>query len=227
MASGYEAVVAVYGHSLIFEGFGQHYETGVTSSSGLLMTMIRVRPRVHLTARARVQERAGTTDALGGGGVLWRASRTMTILVGAAGGPGNTILPKTDVVGEFVKYAGVFEFGGNVRRILFATTDVVVASPVFAWDTDRWRFDTRYSFSRSHFSETDETTGDHSIMCQYDARRLPADLVDQALCAHSSVAIDGRHITNPHYSPALVVTRRAAASGAELQNKVEELRRLA
>jgi hypothetical protein len=64
-------------------------------------------------------------------------------------------------------------------------------------------------------------------MCQYDARRLPADLVDQALCAHSSVAIDGRHITNPHYSPALVVTRRAAASGAELQNKVEELKRLA
>jgi YaiO family outer membrane protein len=164
VASGYEAVVTVYGHSVIFEGFGQHYETGVTSSSGLLMTTIRVHPRVHLTARARVQERAGTTDALGGGGVLWRASRTVTILAGAAGGPGNTILPKTDVVGEFVKYAGVFEFGGNVRRILFATTDVVVASPVFAWDTDRWRFDTRYSFSRSHFSGTGETSGDHSIM---------------------------------------------------------------
>lgn len=64
-------------------------------------------------------------------------------------------------------------------------------------------------------------------MCQYDARRLPADLVDHALCAHSSVVIDGRHITNPHYSPALVVARRATASGAELQNKVEELRRLA
>jgi MEDS: MEthanogen/methylotroph, DcmR Sensory domain len=64
-------------------------------------------------------------------------------------------------------------------------------------------------------------------MCQYDARRLPPDLVDQALCAHSSVAVDGRHVGNPHYSPALVVARRAAASAVELQGKVEELRRLA
>jgi len=64
-------------------------------------------------------------------------------------------------------------------------------------------------------------------MCQYDARRLPPDLVDQALCAHSSVAVDGRHVGNPHYSPAVVVARRAAASVVELRNKLEELRRLA
>lgn len=64
-------------------------------------------------------------------------------------------------------------------------------------------------------------------MCQYDARRLPPDLVDQALCAHSSVAIEGRHVANPHYSPSVVVARRAAASAVDLQNKVEGLRRLA
>jgi len=64
-------------------------------------------------------------------------------------------------------------------------------------------------------------------MCQYDAGRLPPDLVDHSLCAHSSVAIDGRHIANPHYSPALVLARRTAASAVELQNKVDALRRLA
>jgi DcmR-like sensory protein len=63
-------------------------------------------------------------------------------------------------------------------------------------------------------------------MCQYDSRRLPPDLVDHALCAHRSVAIDGRNLANPHYSPSVVVSRRAA-SIADLRDKVEEIRRLA
>ena len=52
------------------------------------------------------------------------------------------------------------------------------------------------------------------------------DLVDHALCAHMSVAIDGRHLVNPHYSPSLVVARRSAST-SDLLNKVDELRRLA
>jgi hypothetical protein len=35
---------------------------------------------------------------------------------------------------------------------------------VFAWDRDRWRVDTRYTYSRSAFVATGESRGDHSVL---------------------------------------------------------------
>ena len=180
IASGYEAVVGVFGHSIIFEGFGQHDGANLNTQSGLLLGLVRVHPRVHLTGRVRLEKEYGTTDALGGGGFIWRAGRTVTIVGRAAGGAGNTVLPTSDLVGDVVKYTGSFEMGAGLRRISFATTDVVLASPTFAWDIGRWRFDSRYSFSRSHFHGASESTGDHSMGVRETWRRWRRAAVNAA-----------------------------------------------
>ena len=49
--------------------------------------------------------------------------------------------------------------------------NVVAASPVFAWDAERWRLDSRYTYSRSHFEQTDQVAGDNSVMLRGTWRR--------------------------------------------------------
>ena len=61
-------------------------------------------------------------------------------------------------------------------------------------------------------------------MCQYDRRRLPADLIDHALATHPSAVLDGQHLANPFYEePATAITRTARP--ADLDGKLSELRR--
>jgi hypothetical protein len=62
-------------------------------------------------------------------------------------------------------YAGSFEAGAGIRRLSFSDGDVLAASPTFAFDPDgRWRLDLRYTYSWSHFVQTGESIGNHSIM---------------------------------------------------------------
>jgi hypothetical protein len=93
----------------------------------------------------------------------------------ALGGSGNTLLPTSDVSADFIHYIGAYEWGGGVRRVSFPGTDVMSMSPLFAWDRGRTRLDTRYTYSRLHFTDdyryerrgaaaTHDSTGDHSFM---------------------------------------------------------------
>jgi len=51
-----------------------------------------------------------------------------------------------------------------MRRLSFAGVGVTAASPLMAWDTGgRWRFDARYTYSRSSFDSRDESS-DHSVL---------------------------------------------------------------
>ena len=60
-------------------------------------------------------------------------------------------------------------------------------------------------------------------MCQYDRRRLPMRLVDQALATHPSVVIDGVHKANGFYRPP-EEARAHAGNGADVPWKLAELR---
>jgi Flp pilus assembly protein TadD len=160
---GLESVARTYGHWIAFEGFGQTGD-GAGVGSGSVTFDVRVAPRLHLAGSARTQQGPGYSDATAGGGVLWRAPRTTTIALHALGGPGNTALATLDVSGEVVHYAGVLEIGASVRHLEFAGSDLTAVSPVFAWDRNRWRVDTRYAYSRSAFVATGESTGDHSVL---------------------------------------------------------------
>ena len=96
--------------------------------------------------------------------MFWRATNSTTAALHVLGGPGNTALPRLDIVGDVVHYAGVFEIGAGVRRLNFADSDLTAVSPVLAWDRDRWRVDTRYTYSLSTFKATGDSTGDHSVL---------------------------------------------------------------
>jgi hypothetical protein len=161
---GLEAVTQAYGHEVAIEGFGEGVSPGSHTTSGSAAVSIRVVPRVHMLGTARLQHGAGYADALFGGGVLWRAGRTTTVGVRAAGGPDNAALATSDVSGEVVRYLGLFEIGGGLRRLTFAGADVTAASPTIAWDEGRWRLVGRYTYSRSRFAATEESTGDHSVL---------------------------------------------------------------
>jgi tetratricopeptide (TPR) repeat protein len=174
VASGYEAVALSYGHSLLFEGFAARDSSDEHTSSGTLTTSIRAAPRVHLDGTVRLQHRVDVSDTLGGGGFLWRVTRAANVGVHALAGPGNTVLPTSDVAAEVISYTGVQEFGGGVRRLSFSGVKMMALSPLYAWDAERTRLDVRYTYSRLRFgaeyadardqsASTQESTGDHSI----------------------------------------------------------------
>jgi hypothetical protein len=68
---------------------------------------------------------------------------------------------------EVRHYRGAFEIGGIVRYLSFFNAGVIAASPLVAWDTgERWRLAARYTYSRSAFRASDESSGDHSVLAR-------------------------------------------------------------
>lgn len=61
-------------------------------------------------------------------------------------------------------------------------------------------------------------------MCQYDASRLPAHLLDYGLATHSTVVIDSHHKPNPYYRPSGVAGLQAGEAD-DVRWKLRELRR--
>lgn len=161
--AGYEHTMRNYGHWISLEGFTE-FGNSADRTSGTIAGSVRVAPKLHAGGSLRVQGQAGDTDVLGGGNLEWRASRTTTVLFQALGGPGNTSLPTSDIAGAVVNYLGAFELGASVRALSFTGTDVFALSPLASWDNEKTRSDVRYTYSRSHFTATDQTSGDHSIM---------------------------------------------------------------
>jgi tetratricopeptide (TPR) repeat protein len=164
VVEGYEALARIYGHKIALEGFTEGGAPGADAVSGSLALDVRVVPALHLQAAARVQQRSGITDTIGGAGAVWRFARATTAAVRALAGPDNASLPVGDLSGELIHYAGIFEAGGSVRYLSFAGADVLAASPTIAWDPGPQRLDARYTYSRSRFDDSGESRGDHSVM---------------------------------------------------------------
>lgn len=161
--SGYEQALRAYGHFIGIEGFTEA-GPGDDRTSGSIDAAFRATRSLRLQAHGRVQTLAGSTDAIGGGNVAWQASRTTTIGFQAIGGSGNTSLPTSDFAVAVLNYLGAFEVGASVRLLSFVGTDVTAVSPLVSWDGDRTRLDARYSYSRSEFEATGQSSGDHSVM---------------------------------------------------------------
>jgi tetratricopeptide (TPR) repeat protein len=163
--SGFEAVARTYGHWVAFEGIGQGGAPGASVRSGTLTADVRVAPRLHLEATGRIQNGPDYSDTVAGAGFVWRAWRATTVAVHVLGGSDNVALPRTDIFGDVVHYAGAFEIGGSLRRLSFVGANVGAVSPVLAWNPgDRWRTDGRYTYSRSSFDASPESSGDHSVL---------------------------------------------------------------
>jgi YaiO family outer membrane protein len=163
LVDGFEATAQAYSNSISLETFG---EGGVSDAvSGSLSGTLRLLPRLRIDGDVRVQQRAGLSDTLFGGGSVWRFNRSSDLDVSFVGGSGNTSLPNADMGATVMNYTGALEVGGSIRRLSFADVAVIAASPLMAWDTGgRWRFDARYTYSQSSFDATGESSGDHSVL---------------------------------------------------------------
>ena len=162
LVDGFETAIHAYGHSIAIEGFG---ETGATDTRSVSVEgAVRVLPQLRIEGTVRAQRRAGSSDVLGGGGVLWQVNRSTNLAVRAAGGSGNTSLPTSELMAAMIRYSGAFEVGGSLRRMSFTGVDAIMASPLLAWDIGRWRLDSRYTFSRSSFDASGQSSGDHSVL---------------------------------------------------------------
>ena len=94
-----------------------------------------------------------------------------------------------------MNYAGVFEVGGSIRQLSFTDVGVIAASPLLAWDTGgRWRLDARYTYSRSSFDATGESSDDHSVLLRETWRGWRRVDVNARLCVrHRKLrGFDGR-----------------------------------
>jgi len=163
LIEAYEGTLRAYGSSIEFEGLA---ESGVSDArSGALTGSLRVLPRLLIQGIVRVQDRDESSDAVGGGGAVWRLNRSTNVEFRIGGGIDNTALANGDVTGEVRHYRGAFEIGVNIRHLSFTGVSVTALSPILAWDTgERWRLAARYSYSRSSFSTTGETSRDHSVL---------------------------------------------------------------
>ncbi len=169
LVDGYEATLRAYGSSIAIEGFGERGASDARSAS--LVAAVRLVPRLRVEGSAHVQSRAGSSDVLAGGGALWRLNRSTTLAVGVTGGSGNVSLPNGDLMATMVHYTGAFEVGGSIRHLSFTNVGVIAASPVLAWDPGgRWRLDGRYTFSRSSFDVTRQSSDDHSAVLRSTLR---------------------------------------------------------
>jgi YaiO family outer membrane protein len=163
LAEGYEATIRAIGNAFEFEGLA---ESGVSDARSFSLTgSVRVTPRLLLEGIVRLQERNGSSDAIGGGGGIFRVNRSTNLDFRVGGGVNNVSLANGDATAEIRHYRGPFEVGFNFRYLSFTDAKVASSSPVLAWDTgEQWRLAARYTYSFSSFRSTGDTSGDHSVL---------------------------------------------------------------
>ncbi len=165
LRAGYENAAMAHGHAVAVEGLGQHVAPGSDSATGSLAASIRVTDRLHVLGLVRTRTDSGVSDLIAGGGAQWRLARATILTLRASGGSANVALPSSDLAADALHYSGPFEAGGGIRELSYAGVAVTALSATTAWDRgERWRFDTRYTYSRSRFDSTGDSNGDHSIV---------------------------------------------------------------
>src|SRR6185436_9601802 len=89
---GFENVARTYGHWIGLELFRQTDQFDNVVQSYTLLGSVRATSRAHLEVSGRKQEGPEYSDAIGGGGLVFRVGRATTAAVHVVGGLNNTAL---------------------------------------------------------------------------------------------------------------------------------------
>jgi YaiO family outer membrane protein len=144
-----ERARAAHRNRLEIRSFGEEF-SGPTprSGSGDVSLNLRLTDAVRLSGRAQMQRKFDVDDARGGAGVEWRWTPATTIVAQALVGPGNRVLPKSDVLGGVNYTTGPMSVMGSVRTFSFDDAQVTTVSPaVTFWPTQGLSLGMRYALS--------------------------------------------------------------------------------
>ena len=129
--------------------FGEEFSgTTANSGSGDVSLNLRLTDAVRVSGRGQMQRKFDIDDARGGAGVEWRWTPATTFVAQALVGPGNRVLPKSDVLGGVNYTTGPVSVMGSMRVFNFEDARVTTLSPAMTfWPTERLSLGLRYALS--------------------------------------------------------------------------------
>ena len=144
-----ERARAAHQNRLEIRSFGEEFSgTTPRSASGDISLNMRLTDAVRVSGRGQMQRKFDIDDARGGAGVEWRWTPATTIVAQALVGPGNRVLPKSDILGGMNYTTGPVSVMGNVRHFNFEGAQVTALSPAITfWPSDRLSLGFRYALS--------------------------------------------------------------------------------
>ena len=144
-----ERARAAHQNRLEIRSFAEEF-SGTTSKtgSGDVSLNVRLTDAVRVSGRGQMQRKFDVDDTRGGAGVEWRWTPATTIVAQALVGPGNQVLPKSDVLGGVNYTTGPMSVMGSVRQFNFEGAKVTTLSPALTfWPSERLSVGLRYALS--------------------------------------------------------------------------------
>lgn len=177
---GLEHTRRIHGHRLEAAFFHESFREPVPDAgSGEAAVNLRLNERLRLFARGQTQRKFSQTESRGGGGAEWRGRPDLILRAYGLFGPGNQVLPRTDMSGEVEAYRRKLELFGGVRRVGFEGVRALVLSPgVTYWVNDGLAVGARYYRSYTDFVDRDETVGNDSAGVRARVRVHPRVWLD-------------------------------------------------
>jgi YaiO family outer membrane protein len=144
-----ERARAAHQNRLEVRSFAEEFSgTTPKSGNGDVSLHIRLTDGVRVNGRGQMQRKFDVDDARGGAGVEWRWTPATTFVGQALVGPGNRVLPKSDVLGGVNYTTGPMSAMGSVRLFNFEGARVTTLSPALTfWPTERLSVGMRYALS--------------------------------------------------------------------------------
>jgi YaiO family outer membrane protein len=149
------------------------------SGNGDVSLHIRLTDAVRVHGRGQVQRKFDVDDARGGAGVEWRWTPATTFVAQALVGPGNRVLPTSDVLGGVNYTTGPMSAMGSVRFFDFEGARVTTLSPALTfWPTERLSVGMRYALSVTDTSMLPTTSMGHSTQVNGSYQVFPRVWLD-------------------------------------------------
>lgn len=125
-----EQILRMHAHRVEVTGFTEDFSFNAPrAANGDMALNLRAHDRLRVVARGQWQDKFDARETRGGGGLEWRWTPVTMVMASVVAGPGNTVLPRTDVNLEASHARGRAEWIGGYRHITFAGVHASVVSP--------------------------------------------------------------------------------------------------
>ncbi|OFW04321.1 MAG: hypothetical protein A3I61_10110 [Acidobacteria bacterium RIFCSPLOWO2_02_FULL_68_18] len=159
-----EQILRAHAHRVESTGFLERFTFAVPQAwNGDVAVNLRVHDRMRISARGQWQDKFHARETRAGGGIEWRWPPRTTLAASVLTGPGNTVLPRTDVNVEASHARGRAEWLAGYRYIGFPGVSASVVSPGMTFAIrDTIQIWGRYYLASTSYAGPDERRTSHS-----------------------------------------------------------------